>query len=362
MPIPLDEQRFLRSVNAPDHKTCVARANQFCALTGLSTAQFAEELRHDFGRVGNSTMLIYLRGNYAIHNTEHSDTGWMDARVWDFCERHWPKPKEQGFAEPMLETSGSREITRCFEEAVDDGINSLIYGPPSAEKSFVLENLIQQRQSAGKNDAIYVYCDPNISPLALLKRLARDAEAWTPRAWMREQYMAALITAFDSRPYPPALIFDEAQHLTVQALEVIRALHDRTRRKQRLGCGIILAGSHNLFRDFMSPRRRPQLEQWLSRLPNRVQLVGMTREEALEIAARAWGNGKRVKFTAQHEEKILEACRVADPYATDAAGDPLMDEKKRPTVRMYYSARRLLHYIRQQKKNVKAVLAKDALA
>lgn len=355
------EQLLLRSVKPPEHKKCVDRANLFCAMSGLSVAQFSDEIRHEFGCVGRSTMLFYLRGQYGNHAGEDVSTEFMDARVWDFCQRHWPAPKERGYAEPMLDTEGSREITRCFEEAVDEGINSLVYGPPSAEKSFVLENLIQQRRAAGNNDAFYVYCDPNIPPLAMLKRLAREAETWIPRAWMCEQYMAALVSAFDARPHPPALIFDEAQHLPVTTLEFIRAIHDRTRRKNRHGCGIILAGSHNLFRDFMHPQRRPRLEQWLSRLPNRVQLAGMSREEALGIAARAWGNGKRAKFAPAHEERILAACRVADPYATDADGNALRDEKGKPTLRTYYSARRLLHFIRQQKKNVKPVLA-EAIA
>ena len=341
MPLPVDEQSFLRSVNPPSHEKCVARANEFIARRGLTAAQFAAEVNREFGRAGVSTMLIYLRGDYPKHSGRDNDTRWMDARVWDFCNRNWPKPKELGHAEPMLATRGYRQIRKCFHAAVEEGVNSLIYGPPSAEKSFVLENLIAERRTAGKNDAVYVYCDPGITPFPLLSRVCREAETWVARAWTREHLMSALIAAFESRPYPPALIFDEAQHLPVETLEVIRALHDRTRRKERPGCGIILAGSHNLYRDFLRPDRRPQLEQWLSRLPNRIQLCGMTRDEVIEIAAIAWGNGKKAKFTPAQEEKLLEACAVEDLYASDADG------KSAP--RTYYSARRLLHKVREQK-------------
>lgn len=241
-------------------------------------------------------------------------------------------------------------------------MNSLIYGPPSSEKSFVLQNLIYQRRESGHEDAIYIECSPDISQMSMLRRITHQAGIFLNRAWMREHYTEALLAAFNALPYPPALIFDEAQLVPVNTLEEIRMLHERTKRRDRPGCGIILAGSHNLFRDFMSPSRRPRLEQWLSRLPNREQLTGMTREETLEIAARAWGNGKRATLTAQIEERILAACEVADPYATDSDGGPLRDEKKRPMVRAYYSARRLLHYIRQQKKNVKPLLATERTA
>jgi len=341
MPLPTTEQKFLQSVDPPAHERCVARANEFCARSGMSATMFSDELQREYGRCGHSTILIYLRGVYSKH-PQVKDTRWMDARVWDFCARNWPKPKEHGHAEAMLATRGYRQIRKCFGEAVEEGINSLIYGPPSAEKSFVLENLVAERREAGKTDAVYVYCDPNISPMPLLSRIAREAEVWVARAWTREHYMNGLLAAFEARPHPPALIFDEAQHLPVETLEIIRALHDRTRRKGRPGCGIILAGSHNLFRNFMHPVARPRLEQWLSRLPNRVQLEGMSREEVIDIAARAWGNGTKAKFTAAQEEKLLEACEVEDLYASDAEG-------KQSAPRKYYSARRLLHKVRQQK-------------
>jgi len=268
----------------------------------------------------------------------------MDALAWDFCNRNSPKPKERGYAEQMLKTAAYHQIHKCLIAAIEEGNNSLLYGPPSSEKSFTLETDVAQRYQAGKNDACYIYCDAGIAPFPLLERIASEAEVWITRAWTREHYLTALIAAFGRRPSPPALIFDEAQHLPIETLEIIRGLHDRTRRRNRPGCGIILAGSHTLFRDFMHPSRRPRLEQWLQRLTIRIQLAGMTREEVLELAGRAWGNGKKATFTAAQEKMLLEACRVTDPYAMDAGGKALANP---PT---YYSSRMLLHYISERKK------------
>jgi type II secretory pathway predicted ATPase ExeA len=353
------EQKSLRSLEPPSHQECVTRAKDFCARTGLSATQFGELLRKEYGRGGRRTIrtatlwLFYLRGE-RLAAVKAEELVYMDELVLDFCNRNTPKPKERGYAEPLLETDAYRQIRAAITAAIEEGTNALIYGPPSSEKSFISETVLAQRYQAGKRDAFYVYCDANIAPFPLLERIASEAEVWVRRAWTREHYLSALIEAFGRMDSPPALIFDEAQHLSVEALEIVRGLHDRTRRRGRPGAGIILMGSHTLYRDFMHPSRRPRLEQWLQRLTTRVQLSGMTATEVLELAGRAWGNGKKAKFTADQEKKLLETCRVIDPYATDSSGKPLAD------VPTYYSSRKLLHFIREKKKaGVGRVLAEE---
>ncbi len=359
MPAPSDVKHSLRSGRPPSHEDCVKRAKEFCARTGLSATQLAEQLRKEYGRGARSTMrtsilwFLYLRGE-RLARAKAEEVSYMDELILDFCNRNSPKPKERGYAEPLLKSRGYGRLCKSFVAAIE-GTNSLIYGGPASEKSFGLETLVAQRYQSGKNDAHYIYCDANIAAFPLLERLASEAEVWIGRAWTREHYLGRLIEAFGRRPYPPALIFDEAQHLPIETLEIIRGLHDRTRRRDRPGCGIILAGSHTLFRDFMHPSRRPRLEQWLQRLTIRVQLAGMTREEVLELAGTAWGNGKKAKFSAEQEKMLLESCRVTDPYATDAGGKPLAEM---PT---YYSPRMLAHYIAERKKQagIGRVLAEE---
>jgi len=161
-----------------------------------------------------------------------------------------------------------------------------------------------------------------------------------------------VLNDFRRRPQVPAVILDEAQHLDMDALEGVRQIHDMTRRDGRRGCGIILAGSHSLLREFLHPQRRARLEQVLSRFPNRIQLEGMTKQEILTLAGRAFGNGKPARLSDQQEKILLQRCTVEDPFFIGADG------KQAP--RSYYSSRRLLEYIRQQKKNVKSVLAESA--
>jgi type II secretory pathway predicted ATPase ExeA len=336
--IPVELMQKLREVETPDYQTVAAKANEFLARTGLAPQDLASRLG-----IGESTLRLFIYGRYGEANGTSRDTQFICARVWPFITARWPKEEAPETAQ-MLETRGYRKIRECLEEAITDGAISILYGPPSSEKSFVLENLCAQFREAGQ-DAVYIYCTPRLTPTAILREVARASQIWL-RSHYFQPFMHALRTEFLSRKTPPALVFDEAQHLSVESLETIRALHDRTRKAGRKGCGIILAGSHNLYRDFESLNRRSSLEQWLSRISYRVQLEGMSREEVLTIAARAFGNGKPAKLSEAQRSDCLGKCTVMDNFASSP--------------RPYFSSRRLLEYVRQQKrKNVKSVLAEN---
>lgn len=331
---PAEMMRKLEAIETPDYQTVAAKANEWLARTGATPQDLASRLG-----IGESTLRLFIYGRYGDMGGVR-DTQFISARVWPFISSRWPKEEAPETAQ-LLETRGYRKIRECLEEAIDDGAISILYGPPSSEKSFVLENLCAQFREAGQQ-AIYIYCGPRVTPTAILRDIARASQIWLRTPYF-QPYMQALRTEFLSRKTPPALVFDEAQHLSVDALEAIRELHDRTKRPGRKGCGVILAGSHNLHRDFESASRRPSLEQWLSRISYRVQLSGMTKEEALTIAARALGNGKVAKLTDAQQESCLKRCTIVDAYANPP--------------RPYYSSRRLLEYLRQQRKSPKCVLA-----
>jgi type II secretory pathway predicted ATPase ExeA len=249
----------------------------------------------------------------------------------------------------VLQTKGYRILRERLEEAIEEGVNAIVYGPPSSEKSFVLESLCAQFRAA-KKPVLYVYCGPRCTESHLYRSLA-EAAGVPVRSSMRWTCRYALLNYLRSCAKLPAIILDEAQHLDMDALEGVRQLHDLTRREGRRGVGIVLSGSHGLLRDLMHPARRSRLEQMLSRFPFRIQLEGMTKTEILTLAARALGNGKPAKLSEGAQKTLLERCTVDDPYFIGAEG--------KPAPRSYFSSRRLLEYIRQQKKNVKSVFAEN---
>lgn len=350
--------RRLENVEQPGYSAVVEKADEFLTRRGITVAQFA-----DLVGCGVSTLNIYLRGDYDKHPGIQS-TLYMDAKVWTYITRHWPR-REEVSAEQLLETRGFLKIRECIEQAVEAGANSLIYGPPSSEKSFVAEQIAARYRAAGRRDLIYVQCrTTNCSPLTLLKDIAREAEVWV-RGSCARPYVEALVEEFRSREALPAIIIDEAQHLQPDALEILRiGLHEPTKRNRpdgsRRGCGLVILGSHALYSHFINPARRFRYEQLLSRISYRVQLEGMAREEVLEIGALALGsNGKKAKLTPAIEEFLLKSCRVLDPYATDADGKPLRDAGGKATVRTYYSGRRLLEIIRQKKRSAVSRIVVD---
>jgi type II secretory pathway predicted ATPase ExeA len=333
---PTEMMRKLEAIQTPEYAIVAAKANEWMARTGARPQDLAARLG-----IGESTLRLFLYGRYGeLGGTR--DTRFICARVWPFINERWPK-EEAPEAAQLLETRGYRKMLGVVKEAIENGGISIVSGAPSTEKSFVFERLCAQFREAGQ-DAIYLYCGPRVTPTGILREIARSSQVWL-RSCQFQPYMQALRSEFLSRKTPPALVFDEAQHLSIETLETIRELHDRTRRGSRKGCGVVLAGSHNLQRDFERASRRPALEQWLSRISYRVELEGMTRDETLTIAARAFGNGRPAKLSEAQQEACLKRCTVVDAYANPP--------------RPYYSSRRLLEYARQQRANVKSVLAEN---
>ena len=250
-------------------------------------------------------------------------------------------------ATELLKTKTYLLLKERMEEASRGGINAIVYGPPSSEKSFVLESLCQQFNASG-HPAVYVYCGPRCTETHLWRGIAEAARI-PIRSSYRWACRYAVVRDMQLRKKLPVIVLDEAQHLDMDALEAVRQLHDLTRREDRKGCGIILAGSHRLLAEFLHPQRRPRLEQMLSRFAHRLQLEGMSKQEILALASRAFGNGKPAAFSEKQQFVLLERCSVEDPYFIGA------DAK--PQLRTYYSSRRLLEYIRQHKRGSLSVVA-----
>jgi hypothetical protein len=74
------------------------------------------------------------------------------------------------------------------------------------------------------------------------------------------------------------LVIDEAQHLTVAALDAIRALHDAT------GVGLALVGNELVYARMTGGYRAAYLDRLYSRIGRRVRLARATREDVERVA------------------------------------------------------------------------------
>src|SRR5713101_3390685 len=76
--------------------------------------------------------------------------------------------------EEMLHTKSYKILRERMEDAVEDGINAIVYGPPSSEKSYVLENLCRQFRANGR-PVLYMYCGPRTTLTELYRGVAEAA-------------------------------------------------------------------------------------------------------------------------------------------------------------------------------------------
>lgn len=75
------------------------------------------------------------------------------------------------------------------------------------------------------------------------------------------------------------LLIDEAQHLSVQALDALRSLHDAT------GMGLALVGNEAVYTSMTGGNRAAYLDRLYSRIGKRVKLTRAKREDVINLSA-----------------------------------------------------------------------------
>jgi DNA transposition AAA+ family ATPase len=326
-----DRHRFSQ-INAPGSEAVRTALRTFLGVLDLTSGQFAERLRR-----GESTVNRFLHASY---RTEGCGDSLVRKQIWDYLERN-PITAEAGTLPEssgrLFRTKNFRIIAEYLAAACDAGEVCLLYGPPGTQKTFVLSHMIAERNREKKSPALYVYASMGMMPRALLKRIGREAGVFVNLANI-ERIISSILAEFRSRKRPPAIVVDEAQHLDIPSLEILRELHDRS------GCGLVLAGSHNLYENFL--RGRAHLEQWLSRIDHKEPLPGLLEEEVRVISCRELGNGQPAKLGEAQVKKIVAACSVEDIFARGADG--------KPRAVKYLSVRRLVKFLGQVKNGRKA--------
>jgi hypothetical protein len=106
---------------------------------------------------------------------------------------------------------------------------------------------------------------------------------------------------FDLSQRKVLLVFDEAQHLSIECLETLRELLD-----QPPHCGLLFAGTHELEEIFT--RQALELEQWRSRFHAGQALPGISEEEAAAIVHSELGLG----LSQRKIHKLISKSRITD--------------------------------------------------
>ena len=271
-----DERVEGLQITAPQRKQTIARTLDFLARTGLTRPDLTRRIGY-----GESTLVQFL-------NDRYERVGRSDERIRlainEFLDAHPVLPPTQTMGE-IYETANVRVIRDTFERVLRRAVAYVLYGAPGSQKTFALLNQVAlfNQQELPKNGhgrrAYYVYAREGIRPRDLLRRVC--IACGVPVSGDIDRMFSNI--RFEFRTRQVVLIIDEAQHLPLESLEVVRELLD-----QPPHFSLLLAGSHDLMTTF--DRFAGNLEQWNSRILAKVKLPGLLESEARAIIQREVGD------------------------------------------------------------------------
>ena len=247
------------------------RARRYMEVAQLSIKEFAARVNY-----GTNSMGWFLNGKYLTVGQNLSDirirralTDFMDAFPVEIATR---------LTGHLHETGNVRVMRHWFDRCLARQEMAFAYGPPGAQKTFVAQHLVAEHnlREIPKNGhgtrAFYVYCSEQITPRELLKKMVYAA------AVPSRQTILGLTQNLGHHLSKRRTLFvlDEAQHLSIPCLEIVRELNDCEPH-----AGILLTGSHKLLNIFQE--RAAELEQWNSRIAQGVELPGIETHEAAGI-------------------------------------------------------------------------------
>lgn len=302
----LHDQKHLRRAEIlraeiPDYESAIARIRDYLAKSQLTIDHFAFHLGYS-----GQTLDRFLQGNYQEGVTR--STKLLTKIAIDFMDKYPPGMMEDPRGK-VYETENVATLRKWFDFCQGRGKMACIYGGPGSQKTFAAEHIIseQRRQDfevgSSVKRAFYVYCSQDIRPAELIRKLMEAAAL--PVAGQMQRNLTALRFALRGRR--AIFVFDEAQHLSIPCLEVIRELND-----QRPHFGVMLLGSHNLRNLFA--HRSAELEQWNSRISQAIELPGIGNDAAKEIVKHELGT---VTLTDNKVERLLKSCMVLDTYSRE---------------------------------------------
>ena len=279
-----------------------AQLLDYCARAGLSNSDFAHRIDYS-----PNTLKMFVSEKY--HHISGTGRLISDA-ITNFIARHPIEPPQEVVGS-LYDTANVRTIRETFQKLLPRPVAYMIYAPPGSQKSFVLEHEVARlnRSEMSKNGhgrrAYYVYARQNLRPRDLVRRIAIVCGS---RVTGDIDTMLSNLR-FDFRGRRVLLVIDEAQHLSIECLEVVRELLD-----QPPHFSLLFSGSHDLKNTF--DRFSATLEQWNSRIIAKVRLPGLLRDEAEGIVWREVGELLKAKGDERAAKKVAQL--VDDATTIDA--------------------------------------------
>lgn len=238
------------------------RVQSEMAARGLSQVTMARELG-----VARPTLNRWLNGQSVgpqVADLLERVESWL-------VEQDSPPCSSTVESDGFIETPSAERITSTLAYAQASGDMVCIYGGPGVGKTTAI------RHYAAQYDHVWVVTmDPATSAVvAALEELAEAVGIQEAHSGARRLSRAIRAQVRDRRGL---IIVDEAQHLSMAAIEQLRSIHDAT------GCGLALCGNEQMYGRLTGGSRNASFAQVFSRLGMRLYLG---RPESSDVAAMA---------------------------------------------------------------------------
>lgn len=250
----------------------------------------------------------WLKGNYAGDNEalEAELARWIDA----YNERRL-RARALPEAPEWVETPSAQRVIAALGYAQLAGDITVIYGGAGLGKTTAIQHYRHNNPNVWI--ATMSPCTASVAPALEEVAGALGIEAGGGAARMQRAIIRRL------RGTMGLLIIDEAQHLAVQALDAMRALHDAT------GVGLALVGNEAVYARMTGGTRAAYLDRLFSRIGKRVRLTRATRDD-VDAIIDAWGVDVHACRRTLHEiaarpgglRGLTKVLRLASMFAAGA--------------------------------------------
>lgn len=259
-----ERKKQLAAMYLPSDGEMIGRTRLFLMRSGMTPIEMAEAIGY-----APQSLHLFMAGNYDSNCPRESNSLNIRAKLKEFMDLHDIGTQElaRGTHHNTLDYTAVR---RSAFNALQRGTAYLVDGPPGTQKTWILRQVEREISTRDEGRAVYVYARVDHSPLSFLTEICICAGI--PARGNIDQLIRKLRFFLGSGR--TLLMVDEAQHLGVSGLEVLRQLLD-----QPPYFGVILAGSHDLSQRLS----HWQMEQWQSRLRKKHFLNGLSEEEAERI-------------------------------------------------------------------------------
>jgi DNA transposition AAA+ family ATPase len=261
-----EEQKAEIESSVPASAAVRDALKKYMEATGMNPPEMADAV----GCTAN-VVRYFLRDEY--HVIAESDRP-AAKRFWEFMQSHpiIAQTKSDG---KLYDTQDYRLLRKYFYLALNRRRAYVVQADPGIGKTFGAKHLISElnrREISGEGNgrrAYFVRSSGTMTPTQLLKEIAQACGV-SPIGDSR-RVVRALRRAFSARAV--VIVIDEAQQLSIAALEAVRELLDEPPH-----CGLLVLGSHELERKFTA--NAVELEQWNSRISGFRALGGLGEDEA----------------------------------------------------------------------------------